>query len=77
MIGDECKTYKVGKYTVQENGIVRDETMRIVGRLEELKPSREAIAVALDKLLSIYGLPEQSQIDKLNAAIDALKDAKR
>ena len=44
MIGDECKTYKVGKYTVQENCIVRDENMRIVGRLEELKLNREALA---------------------------------
>jgi len=45
-MSDECITHKVGDYTVQENGIVRDQEGTIVGRLCELKKFEEQIEQA-------------------------------
>lgn len=41
-MSDFCEGYQCGKYFVQSNEIVRDESGTIVGRLEELKSLRLA-----------------------------------
>ena len=50
---DECKTYEIAGYSVQENGIVRNAGGTIIGRLSELdKATGDVLGSAVEQLVS-------------------------